>query len=69
MIKNPHLTPAEADACKAIKARDRDVRAFLSWNLNNDVGIVATLIVKTHLEGRFGITDFDAGGKAGRARN
>ncbi|HWD37274.1 MAG TPA: hypothetical protein VG944_00365 [Fimbriimonas sp.] len=33
-------------------------------NLNNDVGFVATLLVKAYLEKRFAITDFDAGAKA-----
>jgi hypothetical protein len=32
-------------------------------NLNNDVAFVATLLVKAYLDLRFGITDFDAGGK------
>src|SRR4029077_21019433 len=32
-------------------------------NINNDVGFLATLMVKRYLEGRFGITDFDAAGK------
>lgn len=33
-------------------------------NLNNDLGFVATLLVKSYLECRFGIVGFDAGGKA-----
>ena len=33
-------------------------------NLNNDIGFVATLLVKAYLGERFGITDFDAAGKA-----
>jgi hypothetical protein len=32
-------------------------------NINNDVGFLATLLVKRYLEDRFGITDFDAAGK------
>jgi hypothetical protein len=88
MIEDSHLSPAEAAACKAIKAKDRDLREFLSrselaepinpaaWlqhltnlkhtlgNLNNDLGFVATLLVKAHLKQRFAITDFDAGAKA-----
>jgi hypothetical protein len=32
-------------------------------NLNNDLGFVATLLVKRYLERRFGIVDFDAAGK------
>lgn len=32
-------------------------------NLNNDLGFVATLLVKRYLQDRFGITDFDAAGK------
>jgi hypothetical protein len=32
-------------------------------NLNIDLGFVATLLVKRYLERRFGIADFDAGGK------
>ena len=88
MTEKPHLSSAEAAACDAIKAKDRDLRAFLSsnelaepiepggWlqyltnlkhnlgNLNNNVGFVATLLVKAYLERRFAITDFDAGAKA-----
>ena len=33
-------------------------------NLNNNVGFVATLLVKAYTERRFAITDFDAGAKA-----
>jgi hypothetical protein len=33
-------------------------------NLNNDIGFVATLLAKQYLNRRFGITDFDAAGKA-----
>jgi len=33
-------------------------------NLNNDVSFAATLLIKDYLQGRFGISDFDAGGKA-----
>jgi hypothetical protein len=32
-------------------------------NLNNDLGFVATLLVKHYLERRFGVVDFDAAGK------
>jgi hypothetical protein len=32
-------------------------------NLSNDIGFVATLLVKTYLRDRFGISDFDAAGK------
>lgn len=32
-------------------------------NLNNDLGFVATLLVKRYLERRFSIVDFDAAGK------
>jgi hypothetical protein len=32
-------------------------------NLNNDLGFVATLLVKAYLERRFAIMDFDAAGK------
>jgi hypothetical protein len=32
-------------------------------NLNNDLGFVATLLVKSYLERRFAIIDFDAAGK------
>ncbi|MGB9105805.1 MAG: hypothetical protein WCC59_13675 [Terriglobales bacterium] len=33
-------------------------------NLNNDIGFVATLLVKAYLNRRFGVADFDAAGKA-----
>jgi hypothetical protein len=33
-------------------------------NLNNDLAFVATLLVKHYLQDRFGISDFDAAGKA-----
>jgi hypothetical protein len=32
-------------------------------NLNNDLGFVATVLVKRYLDRRFGIVDFDAAGK------
>jgi hypothetical protein len=32
-------------------------------NLNNDLSFIATLLVKDYLQRRFGISDFDAGGK------
>lgn len=32
-------------------------------NINNDLGFVATLLVKQYLMERFGVTDFDAAGK------
>jgi hypothetical protein len=32
-------------------------------NINNDVGFLATLLVKRYLQGRLGITDFDTAGK------
>ncbi|WP_133614938.1 hypothetical protein [Dongia mobilis] len=33
-------------------------------NINNDLGFVATLLIKQYLEQRFGIVNFDAAGKA-----
>jgi hypothetical protein len=51
---------------------DMDARDWLSYltgiksalgNLNNDLGFVATLLVKRYLQDRFGIVDFDAAGK------
>lgn len=51
---------------------DIDERAWLAYltsikailgNLSNDVGFVATLLVKRYLAARFGIVDFDAAAK------
>lgn len=51
---------------------DADPRSWLAYltgiksalgNLNNDLGFVATLLVKGYLQERFGIVDFDAAGK------
>ncbi len=37
--------------------------SLITGNINNDVGFLATLLVKRFLAGRFGITDFDAAEK------
>jgi hypothetical protein len=59
LSKNNLLEPMGAHQWLGYLTEIKDILG----NINNDIGFIATLLVKAYLERRFGVTNFDASGK------